>query len=398
MNPASPPAPLSHQIGLALGTAAALGLGRFAYGLFVPAMSKDLHWTLADAGRLTATNGVGYLLGAVLAAAVIRRIGLTATFRTGMIFTAVSLAVTGLGPLLVARAAAGFGGALTFVAGAALATRLATLTGRLTPVAVYFGGAGGGIAIAGGTIPILLNAHANRWAAGWWVLAAAAALATAVSWRAAAVAPAPVAAADRGGRRVLRHWRIAASYLLFGAGYIGYLTFLSAYLADRHAPLPLVCVTWILVGVSAMAAPVLWSRPIAAWPGNRALRLMLLGIATAAALARLTPTPPGMIGSAVLFGLAFMMVPTAVTTYIGRSVPPHALNVTLGAFTVLFAIGQSAGPWISGVLADHTGAGTTLTVAASLCVLAAALVSGRSTGTPRVGGHRLGPARAASGR
>ncbi|MEU4477626.1 YbfB/YjiJ family MFS transporter [Micromonospora sp. NPDC023966] len=378
MNPATPPPTPWRQIGLALGPAAVLGLGRFAYGLFVPAMSEDLRWTLAEAGRLTTANGVGYLLGAVLAAAVIRRIGLTATFRAGMILTAMSLAATGLGLLLAARAAAGFGGALTFVAGAALATRLATLTGRLTPVAVYFGGAGGGIAITGGAVPILLNAHADRWAAGWWLLAAAAALATVGSWRAAALAPAPVADADRGERRLSRHWRIAASYLLFGAGYIGYLTFLSAYLADRQAPLPLVCVTWILIGVSAMAAPVLWNRPIAAWPGNRALRLMLLGIATAAALAWLVPTPAGMIASALLFGLAFMMVPAAVTTYIGRTVPPHALSATLGVFTVLFAIGQSAGPWVSGVLADRTGAGTTLTVAALLCALAAALVSGRS--------------------
>jgi predicted MFS family arabinose efflux permease len=382
MNRPTPAPTRSHQLGLALGTAAALGLGRFAYGLFVPAMAEDLRWTLADAGRLTAANGAGYLLGAMLAAITIRHIGLTATFRAGMILTAVSLAVTALGLLDVGRAAAGFGGALTFVAGAALATRLAARTGGLAPIAVYFGGAGGGIALTGGAIPVLLDAHPDRWAAGWWALTAAAALATVGSWRAAAAGPAPVSQADRGSRRLRRHWRIAASYLLFGAGYIAYLTFLSAYLADRHAPLPLVCATWILIGTAAMAAPALWSRPIAAWPGNRALRVMLLGIATAAVLARLVPTPAGMIGSAALFGLAFMMVPAAVTAHLGRSVAPQALSPTLALFTVLFAIGQTVGPWVAGVLADHSGAGTTLTVAGAVCALAAALVSGGSSGAP----------------
>jgi uncharacterized MFS-type transporter YbfB len=38
----------------ALGTASALGLARFAYGLLVPAMRTELHWSLAQAGVLTA--------------------------------------------------------------------------------------------------------------------------------------------------------------------------------------------------------------------------------------------------------------------------------------------------------------------------------------------------------
>lgn len=54
---------------LALGTATALGLARFAYGLLVPAMRGDLGWSLARAGVPTTANGLGYLAGALLAAA-----------------------------------------------------------------------------------------------------------------------------------------------------------------------------------------------------------------------------------------------------------------------------------------------------------------------------------------
>ncbi|MFF4878764.1 YbfB/YjiJ family MFS transporter [Micromonospora sp. NPDC000668] len=366
------------SIGLALGTASALGLGRFAYGLFVPAMSQDLQWTMTTAGALTAANGAGYLLGAVLSAAVIRRAGLTATFRAGMVLTAVALATTGLGLLTLGRAAAGLGGALTFISGAALASRLADRAATLTPVTVYFAGAGGGIAITGAGIPLLLHVHPERWVVGWWALAGAAALASAASWRAAAVRDATTPTAAVSGRHLWPQRRIAAAYLLFGAGYIGYLTFLSAYLVDRHASLPMVCLTWILVGASAMAAPVLWSRPIVTWGGNRPLCVMLLGVAAAAALARAAPTAAGTTASAVLFGLAFMMVPAAVTAHVTRSVPLEATSATLAAFTVVFAIGQSIGPWISGILADHNGAGATLTVTALLCTLAAFLVVRRS--------------------
>src|SRR6516225_9351193 len=47
---------------LALGTASALGLARFAYGLILPAMRSELGWSLAQAGALTTANAVGYLL------------------------------------------------------------------------------------------------------------------------------------------------------------------------------------------------------------------------------------------------------------------------------------------------------------------------------------------------
>jgi MFS family permease len=96
---------------LALGTASALGLGRFAYGLLVPAMRAELGWSLAQAGALTTANGLGYLVGAVVTAPVARRLGVTATFRLGMVLTAVSLAATAATSsyplLLLTRAAPG---------------------------------------------------------------------------------------------------------------------------------------------------------------------------------------------------------------------------------------------------------------------------------------------------
>ena len=42
---------------LSLGTASALGFARFAYGLLLPAMRDDLHWSLAEAGAMNTANG-----------------------------------------------------------------------------------------------------------------------------------------------------------------------------------------------------------------------------------------------------------------------------------------------------------------------------------------------------
>ena len=55
--------------GLALAPAVALGLGRFAYALVLPAMRQDLAWSYAEAGALNSANAAGHLAGALAASA-----------------------------------------------------------------------------------------------------------------------------------------------------------------------------------------------------------------------------------------------------------------------------------------------------------------------------------------
>jgi hypothetical protein len=46
-------------------------------------------------------------------------------------------------------------------------------------------------------------------------------------------------------------WRVAAAYLLFAAGYIACITFLSAYLAAHRAGVAQVAFTWAVLSVAA---------------------------------------------------------------------------------------------------------------------------------------------------
>jgi predicted MFS family arabinose efflux permease len=345
---------------LALGTASALGLARFAYGLLLPAMSADLHWSLAEAGAMSTANGLGYLVGALVTAAVVRRSGTTAAFRWGMVVTAMSLGATALSGdfavLLVTRAAAGVAGAVVFITGGVIASHLAG-----PAITVYFAGTGLGIVASGVAIPLL----GEHWRIAWVGLGLAAGLATLVSWRAARVAEQPGTSA--GQARVRPLWRIAVAYLLFATGYITYITFLSAYLDARAAPTGEVVLTWTVLGLAVMAAPALWGRR----PGALALVLGLLGAGAALALT------PLVLGSALVYGATFMAVPAAVTALIKANTEPADRTPTLAAFTTLFAVGQTAGPWLAGILADHTSTAATLAWTAALCT-AAALITGRT--------------------
>jgi predicted MFS family arabinose efflux permease len=378
---------------LALGTASALGLARFAYGLLVPAMRAELGWTLAQAGSLTTANGLGYLLGAVATAPVARRLGVAATFRLGMVLTAVALAATAATSsyplLLLTRAAAGAAGALVFIAGGVLASHAAARLRSAAPLIIYFAGAGLGIAVSGTLIPPLLGGHPGRWPLAWAGLAVAAGLAAVITWGAAR----DTATGEKAGpaatlfdvRAVRRLWRIAAAYLLFAAGYIAYITFLSAYLTAHHASTLQVAVTWAVLGLAGMAAPVLWSRPVSTWPGAAALAASLAALSASAAVALISAAPAVVAVSAVGYGATFLVVPAAITSLIHAAVPRSDWTRVLATFTVVFAAGQTVGPYLAGALADRYGTGATLVWTAVLCAAGAALSL-----TVRAGPRRAG--------
>ncbi len=355
---------------MALGTATAIGLGRFAYGLLLPAMSDDLRWTYAAAGTITTANGLGYLVGAMSTAPLARRFGTAFTFRAGMVVCAVSLAATAVGDayegLLLARVVAGIGGALVFITGAVIA-----------PGAVYFAGTGLGILLCGATLPFLLDLHPDRWPVAWIGMALVAGAAVALSWTAAGPDQRVRVAGSTGSLRPLV-W-LAVTYLLFAIGYIAYITFLSAYLVDRGATPLQTAVTWSLLGAAVMAAPGLWSRPIRRWPGRRVLATLLAGVGGSSALALLSSSPAVVLVSALAYGATFMAVPAAVTSLVRSVTSPEALTGALAALTVVFAAGQTVGPWLSGVMADLVGPAGALAWTAVLCG-AASLLAGTAVG------------------
>ncbi len=363
---------------LALGTASALGLARFAYGLLVPAMRTDLHWSLAQAGALTTANGLGYLLGAMASALVARWLGVTATFRLGMVVTAAALAATAASSsypvLLLTRAVAGLSGALVFITGGVIASHAAARARSAAPLAIYFSGAGLGIAVSGLFIPPVLSGDPGRWPLVWAALGAGAVLATVISWTAArGSGEIGTTANGLDLASLVRLWPVTGAYLLFAAGYIAYITFLSAYLTAHHASVVQVALTWTVLGLTAVAAPALWSRPIGTWRGARALATALAIIGTASVIALVSATPVAVTVSAIGYGASFLAVPAAVTNTVQAAIPSADWTRALATFTIVFAAGQTAGPYLAGALADQYGAGATLAWTAALCAAGAAL-------------------------
>ena|SRR5437762_1437035 len=140
---------------LSLGPAVANSFARFAYALLLPAMRADLGLNYSQAGALNTANALGYLAGALIAARYVSHMGTRRLFCIGMMATVLAITGSGLTGEFIAqlclRAVAGVGGAMVFICGAVLASSVFADRPHLSSsaIAVYFGGAGGGIALSG---------------------------------------------------------------------------------------------------------------------------------------------------------------------------------------------------------------------------------------------------------
>jgi predicted MFS family arabinose efflux permease len=366
-------------LGLALGPAVALGLGRFAYALLVPPMRTSLHWSFATVGAINTANALGYLAGALIAVPLARRFGARRAFLAGLAVTALALlgsAASGNTGLLGAlRLVAGAAGAVAFVTGGGLVAELGS-GGSSRRAAwlfgVYFSGAGAGIVLSGLTVPPLLAATTASagWRWGWVMLAGLSVLALAGSVP-AALACAEPATPPPSQRRwpVTSLTAVMVSYALFGVGYIAYMTFIVAFLAGHGARASEISVFWVVLGAAAVGGGFVWPTLIARLPGGRGLALILTVVAVGAVLPLLLSSQGPALISAVLFGSSFLAVVTAATAVARRSLARHHWTPAIGTLTVAFAIGQSIGPVLAGTLSD-SASGLRLGLAVSAGTLA----------------------------
>lgn len=362
-------------LALSLGAAVSLGITRFSYGLLLPPMRADLGWSYALAGGMNTANAAGYLLGALMTPALMRRFGPVRLLVGGAVGASLFMAASGFftsAPALLAqRLLAGLASAWVFVAGGLLAARL----GALQPdragflLGVYYGGTGFGITLSALLVPPVLRAaagEAHGWAWAWWALALACVAATAVLGVAARAMPADApsrvpassaapAAAARSVAGVHRFGWALAGYALFGTGYIGYMTFVIALLREQGASPGSITAFYALLGVACMASARLWAGLLDRFRGGgpQAILNGLLGVATL--LPVLSTAWPMAMLSGLLFGGVFLSVVASTTALVRHNLPDAQWATGISAFTIVFALGQIVGPTVAGWISDGPG-------------------------------------------
>ena len=348
---------------LAWASAVSLGLARFSYALLLPAMRADLGWSYFTAGLMNTVNATGYLVGALLLPRLLRRFDARRVLLAGGAAAAVLLALHGTvrsdSALLLLRAATGVASAASFVAGGLLAARLAATAPAQAGLVlgVYYGGTGLGIVAASSMLPPLLALSATAWAWAWLALGALALLATAwTGLRTQHLAAPPVSGAPR-APIVLRAYAWAlAGYLMFGLGYIGYMTFIITLLREQGLAEALIVIFYSVLGLGVVASSGLWAGLLQRQRGGVAMALLNGLLALATVLPVFSTHPAVVLLSGALFGSVFLSVVASTTALVRHNAPPAAWPAGIAAFTIVFAAGQIVGPSLVGLIADGPAA------------------------------------------
>jgi predicted MFS family arabinose efflux permease len=360
-----------------------MGVARFAYTPMLAYMQAQTGMGDALAGWLAGWNYLGYLSGVLLVTRLkdlmlkdrLYRIGLLlAVLTTGMMALAES-------PLLwgASRYLAGLSTAAGLMLGSGLILNWLLRHGHRAELGLHFSGLGLGIVV--GALLVELAAPLLDWRGQWWLLTAAGALLLVPAWRwlprpdsGPPLAPHHVDPANEPAPLWL--WLLQGAYLCAGFGYAINATFTVLITEQQPALAGQGGLMWLLVGLAAAPAPILWDR-VARRLGYLcalaiAYALQILGIL----LPVLSGSLAAAIASALLFGLTFIGIVSLVLTMVGLRYPAHPAQI-MAKLTLGYGVAQIIAPVVAGELAERTGTfdGSLIMVAAImglglLCLLA----------------------------
>jgi len=383
--------PILLAFGGLIALAAAMGIGRFVYTPILPFMFEDPALgtgglTKSEGGLIASANYVGYLAGALLAAAPFihgsRRNWLLGALVVSALTTGAVGTVSGLWVMSFLRFAGGFASAFVLVFASALVLERLTRAGRGGLSALHFAGVGTGIAVSAVLVSVLATVDIG-WRGQWLWSGAVAVIATLAV---AALVPDQAEQPQTGGNGGGINYRLAAfavAYGLFGFGYVITATFIVAIVRGSEEIRPLEPVIWIIVGAAAAPSVAFWSWVAGKTGVYRAFAAACLTQSVGVAASVLWISAPGVILAAVLLGGTIMGI-TALGLVGARQLSEGDPRRVMALVTAAFGVGQIIGPTFAGVLFDATGSflASSLTAAAGLAAAAAiAVLATRGHGT-----------------
>jgi predicted MFS family arabinose efflux permease len=374
--------PVALAFGGLIALAAAMGVGRFVYTPILPNMAEALGLSKAAAGLIASANFLGYLIGALLAAAPRLR-GARRTWLLGaLVVSAVTTAAMGLASsmpaFLILRAIGGAASAFVLVLASAVVLDHLATAGRTGLFALHFAGVGAGIAVSALVVSIL-QALGEGWSVLWYAVGGLSLAATAaVAWLIPPGDPSNAGAggslADTTPRRGLP--ALVCAYGLFGFGYVITATFLVAIVRTSPPLRSVEPLVWLIVGLTAAPSVELWARVSLRLGISRTFSIACVVEAAGVAASVLWPSVTGALLAAALLGGTFMGL-TALGLSGARRLAPENPRPVLALMTASFGFGQIVGPALAGLLSEHTGGFALPSLLAAGALLVAAVVVSR---------------------
>lgn len=354
----------------ALALAVAIGIGRFAYTPILPMMQEEIGGEAA-AGALAASNNLGYLVGALLAAVVPadrpRNKLLLGSLVTVSVTTAAVALSTSFTAWMGLRFVTGLAAASVFVLASSVVLEELSRRGESHFSGRLYAGVGFGIALSGfAVMPVgALLSRELAWRADWLLLGAIAAALAAPCWSLLPERrPAGKSMEDTGretepkvdasgsvaGAPIII-FLLGAAYFLEGGGYIVTGTFLLVIVEGLPGLEGTGPVLWVMVGLAAAPSTLLWAR-VAARTGRPLALVIVYGVqAIGVGMPAISSAPWAAAASAVLFGGTILGVVSLILPYARIVVGTGRASLVIGGLTAVYGVGQVLGPPVGAALA-----------------------------------------------
>jgi predicted MFS family arabinose efflux permease len=360
------------------------GFGRFAYGVQLPAMRDELGWSYTASGGLATANLLAYLAGSQLARVLLlrlppRRLLVYATAGTALALSGMA-AATSLLIALVSMVALGMLSALAWLSVVQLVTSDIPVEkqGRFLGVASL--GAAWGIPFVGGLVGLVrVIGGATAWRWGWVamvVIAAGAAITASAALRRgptvaiAASSPGPW----RDDMRVADVRRVLTAYVLYGAWFAIFSTFVVSFLEDGGASKGSATLVWSLLGLAAGFGTLVAGRAADRFGTRPVLVSFLSATAGTAVLLGLSPASSRLVLT-IAVGFPLVGTGTVLTMLASRLLADaHAATRLVAIATTANGLGQAIGPVLAGPIIDATDSYTYVFAVAAACGAGAAML------------------------
>lgn len=372
---------------------ACLGLARFAFGMLLPSMSAALNLSYDEMGFLGTGNFAGYLAAVAITPYLIRFLGPRRLIAIGLILIAFCMfgiaAAANFVQVFLLYAAVGVGSGFSNIPVMVLVSYWFRSEKRGRAAGIIVIGSGFAIIFSGLVIPLLNQRNLeNGWRISWLVLALCVLLIAFVASFFIRNDPQDkglhpvglskeleydpsVTKGEYSTVQILMH--LGGLYFMFGSTYVVYGTFIVTSMVQEYGFAETAAGgLWSWVGFFSLFSGIVFGL-LSDKIGRKKGLMVVFSVQTMAyLLAGLKMGTLALFGSVVLYGVAVFAIPAimaaAVGDYLGKARAATAFSI----ITICFALGQTIGPALAGLVAESTGAFTIpyLASAAMTCVAA----------------------------
>ena len=364
-----------------------LGLARFAFGMLLPSMREALSMSYDEMGFLGTANFAGYLFAVGLSPFLLRYLTPRKLIAAGLLLISICMfGISSAGSyllILVLYTVVGVGSGFANIPLMALVSYWFRREKRGRAAGLMVIGSGFAIIFSGFVIPALNGAFgANGWRTGWVLLACIVLLIAIVAALLLRNDPSekglePVGqmqdfdydpSESKGSFssvKILTH--LGGLYFIFGSTYVIYGTFVVTTMVEEYGFAEVSAGHfWSWVGFFALFSGSLFGILSDKVGRKKGLRSVFAVQTVAYLLAGSNIGTWAMFASVVLYGVAVFAIPAimaaAVGDYLGKARAAAAFSI----ITFCFAIGQTLGPAVAGVVAESSGTFTGSYLASAL--------------------------------